>query len=252
MNSDQTPQLSGEYVKKYYDGFLSKLPDDYAHYRWGAGPVERLHYFQTKRSLAPYLAKLAGTVLEVGGGDAIWTYEYIEHVERLTFLDISEEMIARAKKRLASSGEKITYVNTDFLQNTFPDGGYDGFVSIRNLEYFTDKEKFISEVSRLLKPQGHFVLVTKSPKYNWHDTAKNKTLHTAQITIQDLITMIQNHGFVIRDVQPAIFGKLFRFAITRFISNTIQMICSWIPWKLLPLWFLAHFSESFMIYAQKK
>jgi ubiquinone/menaquinone biosynthesis C-methylase UbiE len=248
---DSGKNLDSDYVKSYYNRFLSTYDKEYAYYRWKAGPVERLHYTQTKRALLPYLKKLDGMVLEIGGGDGIWTQDYVSRIDALSFLDISKEMVARAQKRLEKYSEKITYVNEDFLHNKFAAGTFDHIVSIRNLEYFTDKNKFISEVHRLLKHKGTFVLVTKSPQYDLKDNAKGKALHTGQIDIKDLIVLIEKQGMKVLSVRPAIFGKLFRFPLMRFISNIIHSVVIAIPWKWAPLRLFSYLSESFVVYVQK-
>jgi len=249
MNSGKN--LDSDYVKSYYDKFLSGYDKEYSYYRWQAGPVEKLHYYQTKKTILPFLSRLRGTVLEIGGGDAVWTKEYVKNIERLTFLDISEEMISRAKKTISDFSEKISYLNNDFLKKDFENNSFNHVVSIRNLEYFTDKNSFLLKVKNLLKDNGTFVLVTKSPKYHNNDKAKQKALHTAQIDIKDLIKMIESHGLKVLDVRPAILGKLFRFSFMRFVSNVLHQIFLWFPWKIGTLRFLSHFSESFLIYVKK-
>lgn len=250
MNSDKT--LTNEYVRSYYDTFLSKYDGEYAHYRWQAGPVEKLHFRQTKRTLMPYLKATTGAVLEIGGGDGIWTREYIDHVDSLVFLDISKEMIARAQKRFAAVSEKISYVCDDFLQAEISRNHFNTVVSIRNLEYFTDKQLFFSRVHSALTENGRFVLVTKSPQYNRIDVTKEKVLHHGQTDIIELIKMMQQSGFCVVAVYPAIFGKLFRFSVIRVVSTFFHRCIMHLPWKLLPLRPLSYLSESFLIYAEKK
>lgn len=243
--------LDGAYVKSYYDGFLSNYDGEYAHYRWQAGPVERLHYMQTERALRPYLTSLQGEILEIGGGDAIWTMMYASKSSHITFLDISEEMINRAKKRLVEFSNKVTFINSDFLEADLLEKKFDHIVSIRNLEYFTDKSSFMSRTHNLLKVGGSFVLVTKSPRYNLTDKAKDKTLHTSQIDIIELLHLMRKSGFHILGVYPAIFGKLFRFRIMRWVSNAIHKLILLLPWNKKLLRIYSYISESFVIYAKK-
>ena len=249
MNSMK--KLDGNYVKSYYDGFLSGYDKEYSYYRWQAGPVEKIHYSQTKRALVPFLKTLKGNVLEIGGGDAIWTMEYISGIQNLTFLDISQEMISRAQKRLEKFSQKISYVNDDFLINDLSNKKFDHVVSIRNLEYFVDKESVISKIYNQLNGNGTFVLVTKSPKYHLRDSAKQKTLHTSQIQISDLLQLMRSKGFTIKSVRPAIIGKLFRFFPMRLLSHLLHFVTLIIPWKILPIKLLGYISESFVIYAKK-
>lgn len=249
MNSDKN--LDSGYVKSYYDKFLSSYDKEYSYFRWQAGPVEKIHFKQTRRALLPYLKTLRGNVLEIGGGDAIWTREYVEKIDSLTFLDISKEMIARAQNSLKNFNKNITYINDDFLQADLKKDNFDHVVSIRNLEYFTDKNYFINKVNELLKKDGTFVLVTKSPKYNFKNHDQRKTLHTSQIDIKELINLLKNNGLNVLAVYPAIFGKLFRFSFVRFLSNLLQKIILLMPYKILPISLLSYLSESFVIYAKK-
>lgn len=249
---DAGKKLDSDYVKSYYDGFLSSYENDYSYHRWQAGPVERIHFAQTKRSLKPYLDTLKGRVLEVGGGDAAWTLEYISHVDKLTFLDISEEMVARAGKRLLPFASKISFINADFVKHDFSDDIFDHVVSVRNLEYFPDKKLFMSRVFSLLRPGGTFVLVTKSPKYHMRDGAKEKALHHGQIAIDDLVRLMESEGLEVIKVYPAIFGKLFRFASMRCISNLMHRVILSLPWNMFLVRLYAHISESFVLYAKKK
>ncbi len=249
MNSDKN--LDSAYVKSYYDNFLSSYDKEYYYFRWQAGPVEKIHFKQTRRALLPYLTSLKGNVLEIGGGDAVWTREYIEKINNLTFLDISKEMITRAQNNLKSFDKNITYINEDFLKADLKKDNFNHIVSIRNLEYFTDKKYFIFKVKELLKKDGTFVLVTKSPKYNIKDSDKRKTLHTSQIDIKQLVNLLRNNGLYVLAVYPAIFGKLFRFSLTRFLANLIHKIILLLPYKILPISLLSYFSESFVIYAKK-
>lgn len=250
MNSDKT--LTNEYVRSYYDTFLSKYDGEYAYYRWQAGPVERVHFTQTRRTLMPYLKATSGKVLEIGGGDGVWTQEYVDHIDSLTFLDISKEMIARAQKRFAGISGKISYMCDDFLQAPIPTNHFNTVVSIRNIEYFTDKQLFFARVHTALTHGGRFILVTKSPQYNHIDTSKQKALHHGQTDIMELARMMEHAGLRVVAVYPAIFGKLFRFSIVRGITTFLHRCILLLPWKLLPVKLLSYVSESFLIYAEKK
>ncbi len=245
--------LSGEYVGQYYDNFLSTLGTFHSDHRWFEGPVNLIHFNQTKKTLLTFFNTVScEKVFEVGGGDGIWTLLYINVCENLYYLDISFQMLEQAKKRLAESISKISFNQGDFLNNTLEDNIFDTCISIRNFEYFVDKRKFLSEMHRILKEKGNLLLVTKSRDYNAHTNLKEKTLHSKQVSVREVITLLKESGFEILNVKPAIFGKLFRFRFARFISNILHQVLLLIPWKLLPLFLLGFVSESFQIHAQKK
>ncbi len=244
--------LDAKYVKEYYDSFLSKDGGEYAYHRWHQTPVHEAHFIQTKRTLKRAFSGVAGDVLEVGGGDAMWTMSYIDKVKHVTYLDVSDEMLSRAKVRLEKNTEKIEFIQGDFLENKLPSGSFDNFISIRNFEYFKDKDFAVKEMNRLLKHEGSLIVVTKSREYNFHTNLKRRTLHSDQIKINHFLSMLKENGFEIEDVKPAILGKLLRFGIFRFISSAIQSFVLILPWRILPIGFLGYLSESFYVKAKKK
>jgi hypothetical protein len=85
-----------------------------------------------------------------------------------------------------------------------------------------------------------------------HNDTQKKTLHLAQISIIELIKLIEQNGLAVQTVRPAIFGKLLKFKSIRKISSLMQKIFFIIPLNILPLRAMSYFSESFLIYAKKK
>jgi ubiquinone/menaquinone biosynthesis C-methylase UbiE len=166
------------------------------------------------------------------------------------FLDISQEMIKRAQQRLAESSTKIKYMNVDFLQNNLESNSFDNIISIRNLEYFSDKKAFLNETYRLLKKNGNLLLITKNPTYS-SNVSNRKLLHTSQINIDDLLQMLISCGYKIKCIHPAIFGKLFRFSLFRGLFSLIHRIINLLPIGMTRSKTLSYLSESFLVYAEK-
>jgi ubiquinone/menaquinone biosynthesis C-methylase UbiE len=254
MNEEQNKKvLTSDYVKESYNSFLSNYGDKYAYYRWGRTPVSRYHFTQSRRALVSVLGtQKYGNSFEVGGGDGVWTRYIIDRSDSLTFLDISKEMISRAKENLEKWSKKITYIEGDFLDNKLEDEIFDLVLSFRNFEYFSDKEKGAKEFARILKPGGKLILVTKSPEYDWYGYFRGKTLHSGQISIKRLCELIQSSGFEVERVLPAIIGKKIAWSPLRPIYNVIHIILLKMPKSVMPLYILKYFSESFLIYAVKK
>lgn len=244
--------LDAKYVKNYYDTFLSQDGGEYAYHRWHKTPVHEAHFIQTRRTLKRAFSTVLGKVLEIGGGDAMWTMFYIDKIEHLTYLDVSEEMLSQAKTRLKEKAGKVEFIQGDFLENKLTSESFDNFISIRNFEYFKDKDFAVNEMNRLLKKDGTLLVVTKSKEYNLHTNLKKRTLHSDQVRIEDFLEMLRENGFEIQDVKPAIFGKLLKFSIFRVISNFIHICILRLPWKILPIKFLGYLSESFYVKAKKK
>lgn len=252
MKQMKGDQLTSDYVKEYYDNFLSKDKTPYHIHRWHMSAVHEEHFIQTKRTLERAYRNLSGSVLEIGGGDGMWTKIYIEKCSNLTYLDISNEMLSQARENLKGYSNKIDFRQGDFLQNGIQDQSFDNLISIRNFEYFKDKDFAIKEMCRLLKKGGSLFVVTKSKDYNLRTNLHNKTLHSDQVSIKSFIKKLELNGFEIIDAKPAIFGKLLRMGLFRFIFRSLHSIFLVTNWKILPVGLLSIFSESYYVEARKK
>ncbi len=244
--------LNGEYVKNYYDNFLSKSKVSYAFHRWHETVVHEEHYFQTKKVLEKAFSCISGNVLEIGGGDGSWTLLYIEKCDHITYMDISEEMLLQAKKNLSKYQNKINFIQGDFMSNNLASSSFDKIISIRNFEYFKDKNFAVSEFNRLLKSNGELLIITKSKHYSFHTKLHKKTLHSDQVTPNEFVEMLKKNNFEILEFYPAIFGKLLKFWIFRKISRITFLFILKTNYKMIPKSILGYFSESFYVKARKK
>lgn len=244
-------ELTAEYVKGTYNTFLSSYENEYSFYRWERTPLSRYQFEQSKRTLLKFLnGKHFEKALEIGGGDGAWTPFLAERTTALDFLDISTEMLKRAQERLTAF-RNITYIESDFLQNTLEDGAYECLLSFRNFEYFPDKEKAAAEMHRVLRRGGELLLVTKNPLYDWRGDIQAKLLHKGQLKACDLVKLFEKHEFTVEAVYPAVFGKLLRFGFLRAVFDCMHRCMLRIHWKIWP-YFGMHISESVLLYARKK
>jgi ubiquinone/menaquinone biosynthesis C-methylase UbiE len=90
-------------------------------------------------------------VLEVGCGTGLLMERLRGRCVSLTGLDISPGMAARARKR----GHHVTVGSADSLP--FEDESFDLVYSFKVLAHIEPIEKALAEISRVLRPGGHFV-----------------------------------------------------------------------------------------------
>ena len=168
-------------IAEHYNTLLKGLKGEYIHSRWGDSEIKRRHYRQTEMALRNAIGGVAqmGDVLEIGCGPAVWTPLFIAAAASVQLFDISEEMLAQAKKNLqgfegGKHESKVTYTCGDFVESTLPPASFDTIVSARAFEYMSDKETFVRKCAALLRPGGTLIVVTKNR--TWQDlvrTAKN-------------------------------------------------------------------------------
>lgn len=95
-------------------------------------------------------------VLDIGTGTGVLPRNMYKYGAEWTGTDISENQIATAKK--LSSGINIKYYATPTEKLDFPDNSFDVITACQCFWYF-DHEKVISDFYRMLKPDGHIVVL---------------------------------------------------------------------------------------------
>ena len=98
-------------------------------------------------------------VLDVatGGGHAAKTLS--PYVGQIFSTDLTRQMLTAARNHLSQSCSNIFYVVADAEALPFLDGVFDVVTCRIAAHHFPHPEKFVREVSRVLKPGGKFVLI---------------------------------------------------------------------------------------------
>ncbi len=103
----------------------------------------------------------ARQIMDVGSGAgqlAAHVLKYSDPEARLTCIDLSPEMLRRARNRLKS--DRPIYAAADLTRLPFPDGLFDcvtcGFV----LEHVPDARRGLTELARVMAPGGRMLLMT--------------------------------------------------------------------------------------------
>ncbi|NLD90454.1 MAG: class I SAM-dependent methyltransferase [Lentisphaerae bacterium] len=120
----------------------------------------------------------AGRVLDIGTGPArlLLKIRALAPAMHLTGVDVSPEMVARAREILAAAGvgEQIELVTANASHLPFPDGAFDAVISSGSLHHWKAPVASLNEIYRVLKPGGQallYDLVRDTPKAEWQKTA---------------------------------------------------------------------------------
>ncbi len=97
-------------------------------------------------------------LLELGCGTARWAAEFAAKKAKVTALDQSEGMLARAKEKCRDLEVELKIHNLD-LALPFADNTFDRVVSFLVLEHLSDLHLFFSESARVCSSKG-FIYVT--------------------------------------------------------------------------------------------
>jgi phosphatidylethanolamine/phosphatidyl-N-methylethanolamine N-methyltransferase len=99
-------------------------------------------------------------VLEVGVGTGISLPLYPRDV-RITGIDVSREMLERARVRVARAGLKNVdaLLEMDAEEMTFPDASFDKVVAMYVVSVVPNPAKLLDELHRVCKPDGEVFIV---------------------------------------------------------------------------------------------
>lgn len=93
-------------------------------------------------------------VLDVASGRGILTKKLANSNFNVTGIDISDENIKRAKEWDPEG--LVTYIRGDIMTMPFADETFDAVTCLDILEHVDDPKRVLSEIQRVLKPNGFF------------------------------------------------------------------------------------------------
>jgi len=189
------------------------------------------------RPLRPAMARLQGTVIDVGAGESPWR-EWLPAATRYQGIDVaSAEAFGMEPSR-----PDITYYDGTTIP--FDDASFDGALCIEVLEHVDDPDRVISEISRCLRPGATLLLTVP-----WSARRHHLPYDFHRFTRERLLVLLSAHGFEQIEITErgtdisAIASKLVVLT-ARLLPRNIQTL-----WKVVPLIVLAPITVGFLIAA---
>jgi len=126
---------------------------------WYQTPKGRLVDKIEKEAIYEYLQPEPGMeILDVGCGTGNLSLELARLGVRVTGIDISEPMLAKAREKARREGLAVKFYRADARKLPFNDGIFDAVVSVTALEFVPDLREALEEAYRVLKPGGRLVV----------------------------------------------------------------------------------------------
>ncbi len=129
-------------------------------------------FFWSELEFIKKYVKKNDKVLDIGCGNGRLSDILIDKNIQYTGIDFSKELINIAKKERKNNGN---FIQANALSLPFKDNSFDVIFSIAVLHHIPSKENrllFISEVNRVLKPEGIFIVTTWNT-LNWKFAKKH-------------------------------------------------------------------------------
>jgi ubiquinone/menaquinone biosynthesis C-methylase UbiE len=153
-----------KHIQRIIECHEREAEDEY-HRRVGDDPV----YDQiTWDNIEPFLPK-RGWVLDAGGGAGVWSIEMAGQKQcSIVLLDITQKLLETAKRRIRDKmlTGQIHVLDADIRAIPHPETSFDFVLCEADpICICGDPEKAISELSRVLKPNGYLVVGVDSTLY---------------------------------------------------------------------------------------
>lgn len=181
------------------------------------------------------IGEVAGQrILDAGCGPGLHAAALVERGASVVGLEGSATLVEHARARLGDSAE-VHQHDLNLPMDTIADGSFDGVVCALVLHHLRDRAGFLSEVFRVLRPGGWFVLSTSHPTSDWRhfedsyfsqdwvdlDLRDGKhTIRYQRMTLENIFDELLAAGFTVeklveprpiealRDVDPIAYDRL--------------------------------------------
>ena len=165
--------------------------------------------------------------LEIGCGTGKNTAWLLTKAKNITAVDLSAEMLAKAKQKINS--EHVHFIQADILQDwNFIDTKYNLVSFSLVLEHIENLEQIFDKVSKVIAPGGHVYIGELHPFKQYTGTkARFTTDEGEQIVacfnhhLSDFIQAAKNHDFDIVNINEY-FDENNRTAIPRILSIILK------------------------------
>jgi ubiquinone/menaquinone biosynthesis C-methylase UbiE len=162
MNHARTAPLS---AKAQVEALFDSLALEYVRDR------DRQVSFLSQKAIAiDLLGEAKGRLLEVGCGPAVMTPELVAMGFEAHGIDVSCEMIRRARQRMAGHPleKRCTFAVDDVERWHFSEASFDAVLCMGVLEYLPRYSRALAEMARVLKPGGMAVIALPNRASAYH------------------------------------------------------------------------------------
>lgn len=170
--------------------------------------IERLFLNKYRERL---VSQARGKTLEIAVGTGVNLPYYDEGCD-ITGIDISEGMLAEAKKVSQTIDAPVTLVEMDAEKLSFDNDAFDTVLTTLSLCTIIEPESALVEMKRVLKPDGVLLLIE-------HVVCENSILHKIQDILtpyfrnhlgcnlnRDTVGLIEKAGFKLNRIESRLWG----------------------------------------------
>jgi ubiquinone/menaquinone biosynthesis C-methylase UbiE len=130
---------------------------------------DSVSWFQPHAEMSMRLIRAAGlnreaAIIDVGGGASTLVDDLLDDdFQNVTVLDLSAAALAESQRRLGQRGASVTWLEADIIRTPFERHSIDLWHDRAVFHFLTqpeDREAYVRQVLRALKPGGHVIMAT--------------------------------------------------------------------------------------------
>jgi ubiquinone/menaquinone biosynthesis C-methylase UbiE len=173
----------------------------------------------TQRFVAALGEAAKGTVLDVACGPGILSAAIAKSARAVVAFDLTPGMLKKAEQRCSEAGiANVSFREGNAAEPPFADGAFDAVVTRLSVHHFDRPARVISEIFRVLRPGGRFVVAdvissempAESELQNAIEILRDPS-HVRMLPGSELTALVKDAGFEIEQLRtwdkPREFGE---------------------------------------------
>ncbi len=164
------------------------------------------------------------SVLDLACGEGYGSFMLSKVASSVHGVDISAEAIDRAQSKYLSPSNNLHFFRGDASRLNFSDNQFDIVVSFETIEHLYTQEEMISEVRRVLKPEG--ILIISSPNKSVYSNEREfkNHFHVKELDFYEFNCLLQKQFEVI-----TYFGQSLQISSSIFpVSENKSTLKAWV------------------------
>lgn len=150
-------------------------------------------------------------VLDVACGEGYGSYLMADVARTVVGVDISDEAVHHASSLYDK--RNLKFVQASAINLKFPDDSFDVVVSFETIEHLAEQGEMLSEIKRVLRPNGIFVISSPNRPIYSEESGEHNEFHVKELDFQELDTLLRSR-----------FSKVEYFGQRLLMSSVIQQL----------------------------
>ncbi|HZK54305.1 MAG TPA: class I SAM-dependent methyltransferase [Desulfosporosinus sp.] len=132
---------------------------------------------QVERELAFQFFHPSGPkILEIGCGTGQYTTELAQKGYQITAVDISENMMGKAREKITDLGYQVNWLNADITRIMNDLEQYHGIISMSAFEFIPNPEEILASLFEHLEPKGCLIIGVIAGESSWGEFYRKKAM----------------------------------------------------------------------------